>query len=250
MRDEYNIYADESCHLMHNEGDIMAFGAIWCPKNKARLIFERIRELKVKHELTPSHKKYSGYHKPRFEIKWNKVSKTKQIFYEDLIDFFFDDDDLHFRVLIVPNKKGLDHNLYNQTHDQFYYKMYFDMLKVILNPQHSHNIYIDIKDTRSKEKVDHLAEVLRNNHYDYSKQIIKRIQQVHSHEVELIQLADLLTGAVAYANRNLNTSKAKLSLVEKIKTKSKYSLSKSTLVREAKFNIFIWQPSLKGGENE
>ncbi|MBU7577090.1 MAG: DUF3800 domain-containing protein, partial [Flavihumibacter sp.] len=152
-----------------------------------------------------------------------------------------------FRVLVVPDKKILDHKLYNQTHDQFYYKMYFDMLKVILNPEHCHNIYIDIKDTKSNEKVNKLAEVLRYNHYDYSKQIIKRIQQVHSHEVELIQLADFLTGAISYANRNLNTSKAKTELLERIRSRSKYSLNKSTLVQEFKFNIFIWKSSIQGG---
>lgn len=249
MRTTYNVYCDESCHLAHNEGEVMAFGAVWCPQEKAASIFQRIKELKVKHKLTPTFIKNS-FHKPRFEIKWNKVSSRKMAFYNDLIDFFFDDDDLHFRILIVPCKSKLRHTEFRQTHDSFYYKMYFNMLKAILEPEHNHNIYIDIKDTKSIDRVNQLTEVLRNNHYDYSKQIIKRIQQVHSHEVELIQLCDFLTGAVAYANRELNTSKAKAEIIEKIKGKSKYSLLKSTLVRESKFNIFVWHPEIKGGTNE
>ncbi len=43
------------------------------------------------------------------------------------------------------------------------------MLKAILNPENSHHIYIDIKDTKSKEKVHKLEQVLRNDKYDYSK---------------------------------------------------------------------------------
>ena len=88
------------------------------------------------------------------------------------------------------------------------------MLKAILQPEFAHNIYIDIKDTRSREKVHKLENVLRNDKYDYNKEIIKKVQQVRSHEVELVQLADLLIGAVSYVSRGLNTSDAKNELIE------------------------------------
>ena len=116
------------------------------------------------------------------------------------------------------------------------------MLKVILKPECAHNIFIDIKDTRSTEKVHKLEKVLRNDQYDYSKEIIKKVQQVRSHEVELIELADLFTGAMAYIHRGKNASEAKFKVIELIKKRSKYSLSKSTLIQEKKFNIFIWDP--------
>lgn len=229
---EYNIYCDESCHLENDGNKIMVLGAIWCPREKKNEIFIRLRELKVKHKLRSD-----------FELKWNKVSATKQNYYEDVIDYFFDDDDLHFRALIVPDKSILDHTSYNQTHDDFYYKMYFDLLKVIFDPKHGYNIYIDIKDTRSQQKVEKLKEVLRNTHYDYAKSIIKGIQQVRSHEVELIQLADFLTGALSYVHRGLNTNKAKLAIIDRIKTRSGYSLLHSTLYKEDKVNVFIWKSS-------
>jgi hypothetical protein len=121
--------------------------------------------------------------------------------------------------------------------------MYFNMLKVILNPENAHSIYIDTKDTKSTEKVHKLEQVLRNDKYDFSKEIIKKVQQVRSHEVELLQVADLLIGAASYVNRGLKESQAKLILVDHIKHRSRYSLLKSTLVRERKFNIFIWDSS-------
>jgi hypothetical protein len=227
---EYNIYCDESCHLENDVQKIMALGAVWCPKGRKDEIFIRLRELKAKHGL-----------KPGFELKWNKVSNTKLEFYEDIIDYFFDNEDLHFRVLIVPDKSILDHPAHGQTHDDFYYKMLFDLLKVIFDPKHGYNIYIDIKDTRSERKVEKLKEVLRNTHYDYSKSIVKGIQQVRSHEVELVQLADFMTGALSYVFRDLKTSPAKLSLIERIKKRSGYSLTNSTLYKEDKVNVFIWK---------
>lgn len=231
MRIEYNIYCDESCHLLHNTGKAMALGAVWCPISKRHEAFKRIREIKVENGFNPD-----------FEIKWNKVSPAKADFYLKLIDYFFDDTDLHFRALVVPDKTELDHNAFNQDHDTFYYKMYFDLLKVILTPDCAYNIYIDIKDTRSQNKVDDLKRVLRNNHYDYHNQIIKKVQQVHSHEVELLQITDLLVGAIGYLHRGLNENLAKVRLIERIKERSGYSLLRSTLYKEDKMNVFIWKP--------
>ena len=83
--------------------------------------------------------------------------------------------------------------------------------------------------------------MLCNNAYDFSRQIINRLQQVHSHESEQLQLADLLIGALAYAHRDLHTSPAKLALITQIRQRSGYDLTRSTLLREEKFNLFIWQ---------
>ncbi len=241
MRELVNIYCDESCHLQNDGEKTMALGAVYCPASKKVEIFNRLNELKKKHNLIPKNKKSEKENRAYYEIKWNKISIAKIDFFKEVIDYFFDDDDLNFRVLIVPNKDKLDYEKFKHTHDTFYYKMYFSMLKVILNPDKAHNIYIDIKDTRSTEKVHKLEQVLRNDKYDYSKEIIKKVQQVRSHEVELIQLADLFTGAISYINRDLSNSKAKNILINHIRNKSKYSLTKSTLIREQKFNIFIWE---------
>ncbi|MBI4946132.1 MAG: DUF3800 domain-containing protein [Bacteroidetes bacterium] len=230
MRVEYNIYCDESCHLSHDDSKAMVLGAVWCPLDKRKEIFTRIREIKAKYNF-----------KPGFEIKWNKVSKGRVDFYLDIINYFFDDDDLHFRALIVPDKKALDHSVFNQYHDTFYYKMYFDMLKVILSPHCAYNIYIDIKDTRGNNKVLKLKEVLRNNHYDFQKQIIKNVQQVHSSEVEILQITDLLIGAIGYLHRGLNENSGKLKIIERVRQCSGYSLKQSTLYKEEKVNIFIWK---------
>ncbi|WP_028121163.1 DUF3800 domain-containing protein [Epilithonimonas tenax] len=242
MRPTINIYCDESCHLENDGESIMSLGAVYCPLEKKEEIFERLYSFKEKHNLIPKYKKNKKENRTYYELKWNKVSKSKIEYYKDVINYFFDNDDLQFRILVVSNKDKVDYETFKHTHDTFYYKMYFGMLKAILNPEFSHHIYIDIKDTRSKEKVHKLEAILRNDKYDYSKEIIKKVQQVRSHEVEILQLTDLLTGALSYVNRKLSQSKPKNELVELIRKRSKYSLTKSTLLKEGKFNIFIWEP--------
>jgi hypothetical protein len=208
----------------------MVLGAVWCPSEKAREISIRLREKKVQHGM-----------KPDFEIKWTKVSPAKESFYLDIMDYFFDDDDLHFRALIVPDKSMLQHEIFRQSHDEWYYKMYFEMLKAILNPNSHYRIYIDLKDTHGATKVQKLHEVLANNLYDFSRKIIERVQIVRSHEVGILQLADLLIGAVSYVNRGLSSNAGKLALVNRMKSRSGYRLIHSTLLRESKVNIFRWE---------
>jgi hypothetical protein len=227
-----NVYCDESCHLENDHIPVMVLGAVWCPADKTRAISDALRKIKIDHGL-----------KPKFEIKWTKVSPSKIAFYQDLVDFFFDNRDLHLRALIVPDKSKLRHEAFGQTHDTWYYKMYFDMLKVILDPEAQYRIYLDIKDTRGGAKAAKLREVLCNNMYDFSRGIIERIQLLHSREIEILQLADLLIGAVTYVNRGLEESSAKVALVQLMKRRSGYSLIRTTLLRENKVNIFRWHAS-------
>lgn len=241
MRELINVYCDESCHLQNDNQSVMALGAVYCPESRKAEIFQRLWELKIKHGLIPKRKRNPNDNRASYELKWNKVSLAKLNYFKDVLDYFFTDDHLNFRVLVVADKSKIYYERFNHTHDLFYYKMYFSMLKVILNPDKGYNIFIDIKDTRSREKVHKLEAVLRNDKYDYAKEIIKKVQQVRSHEVELIQLADLLTGAVSYINRGLSNSKAKTILIEHIRHRSKYTLTKSTLIGEKKFNIFLWE---------
>lgn len=231
MSEVFNVYCDESCHLEHDHQRSMVLGAIWCLRDKRREIAVRLREIKQKHGLAP-----------QFEVKWTKVSPAKTGMYLDLVDYFFDDDDLHFRALIVPDKSLLRHDaIPGQDHDTWYYKMYFDMLKVIFSPDARYRVYLDIKDTRGAEKAAKLHDVLCNNMYDFSRNVIERLQLVHSHEIEQLQLADLMIGAVSYLNRNLHGNKAKEALVARIQERSGYSLLKTTLYRENKVNLFHWQ---------
>ena len=148
-------------------------------------------------------------------------------------------------MILIPDKKKLNHKKYNQTHDDWYYKMYFEMLKNILNPSDSYNIYIDIKDTNSYMKAKKLHEVCCNSKHDFKKHVIRKLQPIRSDEVQIMQLTDLLVGAITHYNRFFDSlashSSAKAELIEIIKNRTNYSLTATTLYRENKFNIFVWE---------
>lgn len=227
----FSVYCDESCHLENDGQSAMVLGAVWCPLQHIHRICRQLRDIQQQHGLARD-----------FEVKWTKVSAAKVAFYSEWIDKFFDDPNLHFRALIVPDKNKLNHAAFpEQDHNLWYYKMYFDMLKVILNPRAKYRIYLDIKDTRGTEKVRKLHDVLCCNQYDFSREIIERVQQVRSHEVELLQLADLLIGAVSYVNRGRSGNSGKEQLIELVQQRSGYNLMQTTLLREDKVNLFRWK---------
>ncbi|WP_252178073.1 DUF3800 domain-containing protein [Endozoicomonas sp. 4G] len=235
MSELYNVYCDESCHLENDRQPFMVLGAVWCPVSKRKEIARRLREIRQKHDLNP-----------QMEIKWTSVSPAKLTFYLDILDYFFDDDDLHFRG-VIADKSVLNHNLFSQDHDTWYYKMYFTMLKAIFDPQAHYRIYLDIKDTQGGNKVRKLHDALCHNLYDFSHHIVQRVQLVESKHVDLMQLADLLIGTVMYANRGKFNSVAKHQVVKRMQQRSRYNLTRSTLLKENKSNLLKWTPN--GGAN-
>src|SRR4030042_2521115 len=109
MPDQINIYCDESCHLENDDKDAMVLGAIWAPMDSSHHIARSLRELKKSHGLNPS-----------FEMKWTKVSPAKIKYYLEAVRFFFEQEDLHFRAIVIPDKSKLRHSEYDQDHDTWY----------------------------------------------------------------------------------------------------------------------------------
>jgi hypothetical protein len=233
----YNVYCDESCHLEKDPHHVMVLGAVWCPLDRSREIAARVREIKVEHGL-----------KPWVEVKWQRVSASQDKLYLALIEYFLDERDLRFRGIVIPNKRLLRHEDFDQDHDTWYYKMYFVLLKPIVDRGAAFRIYLDIKDTRSANKVRHLHEVLCGSLNDKQREAVERIQSVRSHEVEQLQLADLLIGAVGYANRGLEANPAKVAIVERLRERIGRELTASTARDEEKFNVLRWEAKQKGSD--
>lgn len=229
MSELINIYCDESCHLEHDHIPVMLLGAIWTPKEDVKRLSVGLRDIKARHRAEG-------------ELKWSKVSTSRLHFFLEVVEWFFAEAPLHFRALIVSNKLELDHARFNNgSHDTFYYKMYFSLLNKIFSPDSRYDIYLDIKDTRSNLKVKKLHEVLCNDQYDFTHSMISKVQQIRSHESELLQLSDFLLGALSYKHRELAESEAKLAVIKAIESHSP-NLLYSTPRNESKFNIFVWQP--------
>lgn len=230
---EYNIYCDESCHLFYDKSDYLLLGVTQCPKGIKRQICKGIRAIKQRHNLSEN-----------FEIKWTKVGTKKIDFYEELLDFFFIQGSINFKCLILKNKKKLIQIIasnqmedFNEQYNLLYYSAYYTLLNTCINPLNKYNIFIDIKDTRGGERIKTLHNVLCNNIYDYKKSVIQNIQLIRSEESEIIQMTDLIIGAIGYYNRykeeidaGLNYvgfNKGKIRLVEKLKSCTGLTLTNS-----------------------
>lgn len=230
----YNIFCDESCHLESDGSAVMVLGALMCAEDMRKQHNQNIRELKEKYGISSWN-----------ELKWTKVSSGKMGFYEELIDYFLCNSDIKFRACVAPKDK-LDHEYYCQTHDEWYYKMYYNLLKKMIGNE-SYKIYLDIKDTLGGKKVSKLREILAYSHGDYSYSKIKGIYQIRSHESELIQLADLFIGALGYYHRGFydtsNLKKGKQQIVYLLQRKAAVDFSRTSPYSREKFNIFIWEPN-------
>ncbi len=226
----YNIYIDESCHLENDPFNVMCIGYV--------------------KEHYPAHEQYvadikaiKSKHKTPFEIKWTKISNSRSDLYHELVDYFFDVD-LQFRGILVKYKDKLDHEEFNQgSHDNFYYKLIYFLLRPNELPN-KFRVFLDIKDTRGREKLDKIKEVFDNHHGGESPFV--RFQHIHSHDNQLLQLTDLFIGAITYKARDEHekpeASTVKKEIIAHIEDRSGYDISMGTEPWEEKFNIFDHQP--------
>ena len=87
-----------------------------------------------------------------------------------------------------------------------------------------------------------LHEVLANKLHDFKHQCIERVEQLRSHESELLQITDLLVGALTYANRGLGNNTAKAIIIKQLQENlGENALSETSFRTAAKFNILVWQ---------
>ena len=126
----FNIYCDESCHLQHDHKKFMFLGSISCAYPQVKRHSKRIDELKKEHNF------YA-------EIKWTNVSMSKIRFYLDLVDYFFDTD-LRFRAIGVDKSK-IKCEEFCSSFDEFYYKMYYQLLRKVQIQKIKINLLILLK---------------------------------------------------------------------------------------------------------
>lgn len=235
MNDLISVYCDESCHLEKDVANpTMVVGAVWGERNALIEDGMKVKLIRSKHDLNL-----------RYEFKWTKISKTKLQAYIDLVDILFDSSSLFFRAVVIPDKSRLRHQDFGQTHDDWYYKMFYTMLKLLVTRSNTYHMYADYKDTWSFTKCQRLADILRAKFRDHDGSIIGKIQPVRSHESDFIQLCDVLLGAVSYAHRTSleNRSGPKKYMVAHIEERLGRSVTESSTYIERKFNTLVWSAS-------
>lgn len=222
----FNLYCDESCHLENDHKPYMLLGYLSAPYNHIETLKKYFYELKKDHNI-------------KAEIKWSGIFVPKEKFYNDLIDLFFSSD-LRFRALIVEKAAIKKEKYGGNDFDEFYYRMYWQLLYHKINTEYAYNIFLDIKDTLSATKVNKLREILKVN---YSG--IRTLQNIRSHESIFMQLADFLMGAISYKlnvadeHKTGKLSHTKNKLINRIEKNCGGPLHISTRKTEEKFNRFF-----------
>ena len=219
----YNIYCDESTHLVHDGHPFMLLGYTSVAYPQIRIAKNEIKAIKAKYIYTE-------------ELKWTNVHDATYKVYAELIDWFFMND-LEFRAVVV-DKSQIDESRAEYTFNDFYFRMYFQLLHTKVDFQNTYNIYMDIKDTCSSEKLEVLKRIMSYN------SSINNLQFIRSHESVFIQLADVIIGAINYnlrieRNDVMGRVTAKRRLIDKIKKHSNISLNSTTPLSRKKFNLFF-----------
>jgi len=215
--DESGIEAlsDKSAHKY------IAIGGIWIPSAYRAELKDKVNEIK---------RKYNVYG----ELKWNKVSPKYKDLYCDLIDYFFSTFRTRFRVILV-NAEKVDNDFFNNSSAELgFYKFYYQLINHWINDGCEYNIFLDHKSNGNRNRIKDLKSCLENSNYNAQ---VLQVQTLHSHESIGIQLADVLTGAVAAKFNNVIVSSAKKEIIQRIEYHIKEEI-KPTRRTEGKFNVF------------
>lgn len=233
MSNQYNIYCDESCHLEHDQQKAMVLGCTILPFDLVKTATDEIKAIKIKH----------GLH-PMTEIKWTKVSQNKAEMFNEIVSYFIHNSNIEFRCVLIPDKSILNHKAYNQSNDDFYYKMFTLALSKLIVPGSLYNIYFDYKDKHENSRVNILKNDLQAKLNIVNLDEI-HTQLIHSFESQIMQLTDILIGAVIYRNRGIETNEAKIKLIRILEHELRIDLTKTSYYNYTKFNILAWDPKKK-----
>ncbi|HDH04740.1 MAG TPA: DUF3800 domain-containing protein [Nitrospirae bacterium] len=230
-RTTFHLYCDESRHLPYDGEPCFLLGLLSCPAEKVKAAHTELSDLWKAHSLPP-----------HFESKWTKVSPGKLDFYKALVDWFFNAEGVSFRTLILPDKQRLYAALPDESRDYLYYRLYYQLLRGAIEPENRYRVFMDLKDTRGREKRIQLEQLLHQDADDNDGKIVENLQHVQSHHIRLLQVCDLLLGATGFARREqqANESTAKRALVSVIEEKLGQSLSIDTPPGTEKINLLTW----------
>lgn len=229
---DFNLYCDESRHTSDPSHHFAVIGALQCPREEKRRIVHRLHSLMAKHDV-------------RGEFGWKKLSPNRHDFYFTLLELFAEEPALRFRCLVV-DRTQLDHERFNQGDAELgFYKLYYQMLVHWLQPGNTYHVYLDWQQNAASNRFHDLRTILQTKLSGRAN--VACLEPVSSHTQPLIQLSDLLMGAVGYQWNGLDkrpdASAEKRLFAQTLSTRLGLSLERQTAKNEQKFNIFNWQGS-------
>jgi len=225
----YNIYCDEASTT---DARYMLIGGLWVPWEAEPRVRAALAEVRDRHNL-------------QAEMKWTKVSATKLQAYKDFIDTFFTDASISFKCIVLDTHI-LDYKTFHRGDEELgFYKFYFQLVSRNLSIDHLYWLFADERKNRKPYRLVVLR--LTVNRWWKKRAELEPLRNVEprvSHGEDLLQLADVLLGAIAYAWNERKGSQAKLALVAHIAQRLGWpTLRIATRPTAPKVNIWKWQPS-------
>lgn len=228
---QYEIYCDESSPDLLSTSNPrwphMLIGGLWIQGSLRSELKERIAVLRQQHGVWG-------------ELKWSKISPSSANFYVDLVNLFFDSGhEVRFRSIVI-DARSVDMRHHGFDSELGFYKFYYQLLFHWMLPNQEYRVFTDLKTNRDRDRLKKLGEILGNAR---STSRIAPIQALPSSEVVLLQLCDVLLGAVHFRFNTPNSeSAAKRAVVEAVENRIGHKIA-STWHSEPKFNVFKIQLS-------
>lgn len=191
----------------------------------------------------------------RAELKWSKVSNQKLAQYKSLIDLFFSiagKGTLHFKSVIFDTRQ-IDYRMHHKGDKELgFYKFFYQFLLhsfggYCRTDDHRMIVYFDQRTTSYKFST--FCTILNNGirkKYKRTTKVVRNVEAVRSHECEIMQVADVLMGAIGYQNNECDqrpgARRAKVELADYIARKANLtSLKQNTPWRMKHFGIWQFQ---------
>ncbi|MBI4721635.1 MAG: DUF3800 domain-containing protein [Candidatus Stahlbacteria bacterium] len=238
----YHIYCDES---RQTQDRYMVLGGIITTAKNVEL-FNQAMQL------------YRDGQNMRAEIKWGKVSDKKLSEYKALIDLFFSfNEALHFKSIVFDTSL-INYKTYSSGDKELgFYKFWYQFLLhsfgAYAKKEDGYLVFMDRR--QSSYSLSELKSVLNNGirkRYGdrIRKDIFRNIQPLDSKKSNMIQLADVLMGAIGYQWNGCHTRaearRSKILLSEYIKGKAGLiSLAQPTPFSRKNFSIWQFRLSQK-----
>jgi hypothetical protein len=226
----FEIYCDESQQELlagdaeRRRGKRVVIGGLWIKADSRTQLKEAIKQLREQHQL-------------RGEFKWTRVSPSRQAFYCELVDLFFSAEYARFRALVLPAEELDAVQFHMGDAELMFYKFYYQLLHHWILDSNTYRVFVDTKTNRVGGRLRKLQEVLSSAN---RLSIIEHVQALPSEEVDLLQLTDVLIGAVSYRFHRRTSSSAKTAVVERVEEHIRHRIG-CTGCGEKKLNVFCWQ---------
>lgn len=242
------VYGDET--LARGPYDIL--GALWISASEAEQLHAAIRELRAAH----------GGVNPDMELKWKKCGGTNpHPLYDAVIDLVMErimGRRMAFKCLVIE-RALVDNKMWNNGDAELgFFKAWHTLLRPWLRARRVFDVRLDAIELRKAGRLDDLRNVLNAcgmKDLGINYWCCGSVEARDSKKEDLIQVVDLLIGAVGYhwadGHLEVGASQRKIQLANRIARRlGRRSLKFESKASEKRFNVWRYKPKTPKGQKQ